>query len=129
MSHNTENKYALLYIEPIGEPSENPIYDELFENLQKLLDNSNFGCFWYMEKNPANFDFRLGGSFRGFHITKCGKCSSKDYLIGEQLVTNSLAPYYVSHYRSEIPKTEWNKLKNLFLEHGIAWQNWEIEYV
>jgi hypothetical protein len=127
MSHNTENPYALLYIETSGNPTANPIYDELFENLQMLLRKAEYGSFYYTEKNPDRFDFSIGGAWRGVHITKCGKCAgNKDYLIGKQTATNLLAPYYVSHYRSEIPNSEWLKLKNLFLEHGLRWCDWEL---
>ena len=97
-----ENKY-LLMIEPDREvkPSLEPVKDELTEKTAYILSKA--------EKSKY--------SYRGFHITQCGKISDNyDWILPNGMITHSLALYYIEHYRPFIPKEEIDKIEYLYEE-------------
>lgn len=73
------------------------------------------------EKGAANYSrigeperFQKNNSWRGFHSSDCGKCSTNcDYLLKNGMITNSLCVFYLRYYRNSIPKTEMEKVKEL----------------
>lgn len=54
-------------------------------------------------------------AYKGCHTTRCGKDSANYNLdLPDGFVTNSLAPYYVKHYRLHIPAAEALKINALY---------------
>lgn len=94
---NTDN-YHLLFIEPDKQgQKQRPLNDwwtkatELVMDCSTLSDNS----YWY----------------RGFHTTKCGERSGNAPIYTPMgRLTNTLAPYYMKHYREHIPESEKTKI-------------------
>ncbi len=112
--HRTDNSKFVLYIEPKKEQkSEQPINDEITEFMQMALDKSVDGIANY-SSTDAEEKFTPNMSYKGFHVTECGKRSSSvDYLLPNGMITNSLCVFYLQHYRNAIPQSEWNKINEL----------------
>lgn len=102
---------ALLYIHPSKDKSSNvntnyEWYGELL--IQTMLDNSKSGIF------NRNGDFNVGISTMGHHTCICGEQShSCDYLLPNNMFTNSLSYHYLQYHYDEIPEIEFEKLKLL----------------
>ena len=100
---DTSKKYFLM-IEPDkeGEPSLFPAEDELTEKARKVIS---------LAKPIEEY------AYKGFHMTRCGQRSdNKDWKLPNGMITNSLALYYVQHYRSLVPKEEIEKIELLYTE-------------
>ncbi len=109
-----DNSKFLLYIEPENsEKSEQPIDDDLTKLIEFALNNSITGAANYSELNGEPLHRKEGG-WRGCHTVDCGKCSTNhDYLLENGLITNSLAVFYISNYRSSIKRNDWLKIEDL----------------
>ena len=130
MAVNTENPYALLYIEPNPKyRNENPITDELYNIVMDALEESTKGIWYYDELDSTLDNFMLDDSWRGTHrVDEFASSSNRDYLLKCGLVTNSCAGYYLQYYRNQIPDSEIQKLKKLVEFKGHEWSdNWFIQ--
>lgn len=112
--HRTDNTRFLLYIEPKAEDkSEEPVEDEYVEIMEQALSEAKVGTANYDDLNNKP-SFEEGGGYIGFHTTDCDvKSDNHDYLLKNGMVTNSLAPFYLRHYRDFIPYRELIKVKEL----------------
>ena len=113
--HRVDNSRFLLYIEPKKEDkSELPLNDELTEMIELALSDASCDAANYSSLDTEEtFNFNCG--YRGVHRTECGKISiNHDYLLKNGMITNSLCVYYLQYYRNSIPKTEMDKVMELF---------------
>ena len=112
--HREDNSKYLLFIEPnASEKSESPVNDHLTYIMEQALSEAEDGISHYSDKDN-DFYFRGSSGYKGSHTTDCGKRSgSRDYLLKNGMVTNSLAIFYVKWYRDSIPDTEKGKLNEL----------------
>lgn len=115
----------LLFLDPKGQPSSEPIIDEYTRKMTAILNKSTSGIGYdpidkdYTEQPTAKASFHTGSSFKGFHCFGKKASSSKDYLIfssdgyGIELwngslvygfITNSLCIHYLAFYRKEVPQ-------------------------
>lgn len=89
---------SLLMIEPTSRVKEPAVNDAYTAKMEMLLKKATKGPF-----------------YKGFHICACGERSSNcDFYIGKY-TTNSLAAHYLRYHRSEVPASEIEKLRKLFL--------------
>jgi len=118
MNRDDKSKY-LLYIEPSKEDKlKEPINDELTQLIEMAMTKAQEGSSRYSDKNDTG-TFRGGSGFKGSHKTDCGqRSSSRDYLLENGMITNSLAPFYVKWYRYSIPESDMNKLEQLKQFYG-----------
>jgi hypothetical protein len=90
---------ALLFVEPAGAPSSEPIVDDITRRLTAA---------WRARRSV--------GSYRGHHTNACDPGVASDnrdhYLRGAQceLLTHSLCIRYVAHFRAELPVGEIEKI-------------------
>ena len=112
--HRIDDSRFLLYIEPKKEEKLIvPIYDELPDLLASALSHAKSGIANYSDVGETE-TFEEGDTWRGIHGTDCGERSNnKDYLLENGMITNSLAPFYLTWYRDSIPESEMNKVKEL----------------
>ena len=112
--HREDNSNYLLYIEPpVEEKLKEPIEDEWTELMELALSEAIGGVCNYYDLNCGG-KFYEGGGYRGCHYTACKTPSSnKDYLLKNELITNSLATFYLKWYRDSIPHQDWYKLTQL----------------
>jgi len=113
--HREDNSKYLLFIEPkASEKLEEPVNDDLTELMEMAISKAEEGISNY-SNSSSDFYFRKSGGYRGSHTTDCGeKSGSKDLLLENGMITNSLAVFYVRWYRGSIPNTEKSKLNELF---------------
>lgn len=89
----------ILFIEPTGNKSDEPIIDDL---TNKVLDAMLKATF-----NPHRV-------YRGWHTCVCGeKSSNKDFILPNGQITNSLAYHYIAEHRDEVPERELRKIRKL----------------
>jgi hypothetical protein len=102
-----------LYIEPKKEEkSLSPVNDVYTLIMEKLLEIAVVGASKYNKLDDHNTFMPLNG-WRGIHRTDCGQAStSRDYLLDSGYITNSLAVFYLRWYRSSIPESEMEKVKD-----------------
>jgi len=112
--HREDNSKYLLYIEPEAkDKSDFPVNDRLTELMRIALDNSKIGASSHFDKNCKGY-FTTNSGFFGTHRTECGQWStSRDYLLGNGMITNSLCVFYLQYYRNSIPKSEMDKVEIL----------------
>src|SRR5574337_1178344 len=98
--HRTDNSKFLLFIEPrkehfSGEPERDKYVETMIMALAKAKKGtSNYSSLGVEERFTEN------SMYRGVHYTDCGENSSnQDYLLENGMITNSLAPFYLLHYR------------------------------
>lgn len=97
----SDSEKHLLFIEPDREnlPSTLPINDDLTRKVDYIM----------------SFAKPQAMHFKGWHTTRCGKNSATYNLdLPDGFVTNSLADYYVKHYRLYIPASEVLKINALY---------------
>ena len=121
--HRDDNSKFLLYIEPkASEKLLVPVNDEITALMEKAFSDAISGAANYNKVNePESFSPKSG--FKGFHRTDCGEISTNhDYLLRNNLITNSLAVFYVRWYRNSIPPSDWDKIEKLktFYDDGCA---------
>jgi hypothetical protein len=113
MHREDRSKYLLFIEPPKKEKLAEPVEDELVKLMEMAITKAETGVSSYMnEKDGGNF--RKSSGYKGFHQTDCGETSSnKDYLLENEMITNSLAPFYLRWYRNSIPESEIEKLMSL----------------
>ena len=121
----------LLYFEP--EPNGKrlkPMDDELTRIMQHALKQSERGLANYSNLK-SNGDFtRTNKGWRGVHYTECGEHSTnQDYLLENGLITNSLAVFYLQHYRRNIPRSEIKKVIDLYLFYHLDKNQHRVDLV
>jgi len=126
MIRDDDSRY-LLYMEPKKEDRDvEPINDKLTRLMKLALNRAIPGVSNYSNRTTKDleeskkehpeldFEFSKDCSYKGFHISDDGELSSAhDYLLENNLITNSLCVYYVRYYRNSICKNDWIKLKRL----------------
>lgn len=112
--HRNDNSKYLLYIEPNkSQKNSQPVEDDLTKTMERALACSKSGTASYSDIKDKG-TFREGSGYKGFHSTDCGIHSdNQDHLLPNGMITNSLAVFYVRWYRSAIPTSELQKLKQL----------------
>lgn len=99
---------GLLFIEPQGPASAEPVIDEPTKRMAAALNDSVGGT------GDTQANFRPGGGWRGWHDCVCGAASSnKNYLLSDGQVTNSLCVHYLAYHRGEVPGAELRKVRDL----------------
>jgi len=89
---------SLLMIEPTDRLKEPAVNDAYTAKMEMLLKKATEGPF-----------------YKGFHICACGERSTNYDLYIGKYTTNSLAVHYLRPHRSEVPASEIEKLRKLFL--------------
>lgn len=80
-------------------------FNRLADELQKQINDAPHGV------PSGNTGFDEGARWRGFHVSPDGLMSSNvEYLLPNDMYTNSLAPHYLRHYRSRFDSLEWFRL-------------------
>lgn len=123
--HRIDNSRFLLYIEPPKtEKLEIPVIDETTEIMETVFKNAILGVGNYYEiDKPEIFQTGLNEDghpihYWGFHITDCGEWSSGvDYLLFNNMITNSLCVFYLKYYRNSIPQSEMDKVNKMVSEY------------
>lgn len=111
--HREDNSLYLLYIEPKNYNSHG-LSDEWTKLMNEVfnLPETKEGIASYSNLE-SNGHFILGAGYKGSHYTQGVSSTNHDYLLFNGMITNSLCTHYLSHYRDEIPQTEWIKLNKL----------------
>jgi hypothetical protein len=95
--HDLSNN-MLLMIEPQSRLKEPAVNDAYTAKMEMLMEKATHG--------PP---------YKGFHFCACGEHSTNyNFFIGNY-TTNSLAAHYLRYHRSEVPASEIEKLRKLFL--------------
>lgn len=95
-----EGTVGLLFVEPQGPPSEEPVVDSLTRRMAAALGRASF---------PGN-----GMAYRGVHRCSCGATSgNRDLYVDGRFSTNSLAAHYLAWHRNEVPHAELAKVASL----------------
>lgn len=114
--HRSDNSLYFMFIEPdASKKSSEPVEDELTASLADAMKAAETGRSDYSDPS-CNGTFRPSGGYRGFHVAEDGTRSDNfDYRLPNGLITNSLSLHYVRFYRSAIPNTEMEKLRQLHM--------------
>ena len=117
--HREDESRFLLYIEPKAEQkSKEPINDEITKIVETCFNKAKSGAADYSNLESKG-KFTEGSGWRGWHTVDCGERSgSRDYLLGNGMITNSLCVFYLQYYRDAIPVKEMDKILEL-----CAWAN------
>jgi hypothetical protein len=113
--------HELLFISPdlIANASKEPASDELTEKIDYIISKTYQGE-GDAKKMGFNEDVDWGShQYFGRHRVKGGPCSDvQDWYIPTKdgVWTNSLAAYYVKHYREYIPQIEIDKIERIYKE-------------
>ncbi len=91
----------LLFIEPCGQRSAEPVLDELTERMAEALRVGE-----------------MSNCYMGVHTCVCGvRSESHDVLVqrvdGDYFVTNTLATHYLMWHRDDVPESELVKVRTL----------------
>ena len=98
----------LLFIEPNGHASADPVIDSLTRRMTAALNGSTGGT------SDGGGIFHPGGGWRGVHTCVCGVNSwNQDFQLEDGTVTNSLCVHYLAHHRDEVPESELAKVRAL----------------
>jgi hypothetical protein len=121
--HVIDNPNMLLYIEPTGPVSGEPVDDELTLKMRVV----------FAKAVPT------GEVYEEFHrCTSCGeKSTNTDYILPGGMQTNSLCVHYLERHRDEVPKSELAKVEALDVEtddlyycaderNETRWSNYEF---
>lgn len=91
----------LLYLNPEGDISAEPVTDELTGKITAAFRAS----------------VENGIRWRGVHMCVCGACSTNtDYILPSQHQTNSLAAHYVALHREEVPEDQLEIIEGFEIE-------------
>lgn len=127
--HRSDNSRFMLYIEPkASEKKLSPIIDKLTMVMELALQESEPGT-----ENYSNIgcreSFTKNNGYCGYHVTECGvRSSNQDYLLKNGMITNSLAPFYLMHYRNSIPISEMGKVIRLYSFYKLSENERIIEF-
>lgn len=116
--HREDDSRYLLFIEPtLGYKSKEPVEDEWTIMLAAEMAGARRGTSGHDNRDDFG-SFVEGESYGETHTTDCGESSGdQDLLLANDLITNSLALFYMRWYRDAIPASEWKKLKHLAQFH------------
>ena len=89
---------SLLMIEPTWPTKEEAVNDAYTAKMEMIMKKAKHG-------HP----------YKGMHICACGEVSTNYDLYIGKYTTNSLAVHYLQYHRSEVPASEIEKLRKLFL--------------
>jgi hypothetical protein len=119
------SEHGLLFIEPRGAPSAEPVVDELTRKMAKALNRGRWGV--------AISGKLRAGAYRGHHTCSCGaQSTNQDCELTNLLVTNFLAVHYLAYHRDEVPEAQLQKVAELLdgeaeptwaQLHGRTWHN------
>jgi hypothetical protein len=91
---------GVLYIEPQGLPSLEPLIDDLTVRMAAAFHKAS-----------------VVRSYRGFHVCSCGVTSTaSEYLLASGEETNSLCVHYLAWHRDEVPDFQLDKVRALPFE-------------
>lgn len=95
---------GILYIEPVGAPSAEPVIDDLTRRMASAL-----------------FLGEPGPGYRGFHTCSCGVHSSNcNYTLPNGETTNSLCVHYLAFHREDVPQEQLDRVAALeYYEIGL----------
>lgn len=122
----------LLFIEPEGEPSKNPVIDDITLKMTKALRSGipggeiEKGIVQRRESKPSymiipmpwneKYDFIINSGWMGVHTCSCGVNSkSNNYLILSGDIVNFLCVHYLAFHREEIPEWQIEVVKKMKL--------------
>jgi hypothetical protein len=105
-------------MEPKGKPTD-PIEDYLSGFMQFAFDEAISGTSNYSNPNEKE-TFHENNSFRGVHSCSCGEHGgSRDYLLKNGMITNSLCIHYIKCHRNEICENDYLKIKELMKFYNV----------
>lgn len=113
--HRDDKSQYMLFIEPpVSEKQYNPEMEQTAKILEKALESATQGYSKY-DNLADQGKFTQSAGYRGFHRTACGERSTnRDYFIKDcELITNSLAPFYVRYYSKSIQPNDWEKINKV----------------
>lgn len=119
MQRNDSSRF-LLFIEPTNEQrSGAPIDDEYTMLLREAMSMAKMGTSNYDSPKDEEPWFKEKSRYSGEH-RNCDDTMSTNYdlLLPNEMITNSLAVYYLMWYRMAIPASDWEKLKELQRFYG-----------
>jgi len=92
----------LLFIEPAGSASNEPVIDEATRLMAAALNVADVGGGLSILIHGGKFRYGMG--YRGTHSCNCGaRSTAHDMLLPDGTVTNSLAVHYLACHRTEVP--------------------------
>jgi hypothetical protein len=101
----------MLFIEPKGMPTDEPVIDELTMRMAAALRKAT---------QPTNY-FQLG-----LHTCVCGALSeAQDAILENGLRTNTLCVHYLAYHRSEVPEADIEMVRALPSEFATP-HSWEL---
>ena len=126
----TDKSRFLLYIEPrSNDKLISPVNDVFTYIMERALEESERGTADYSDLT-SNGTFYPGKTWFGYHETDCGECCNGcDYLLKNGMITNSLATFYLQYNRNSIPKSELNKVIQLFLFYKLERYQKHISFI
>jgi len=112
--HRIDNTCFMLFIEPKKEEKlKTPLDDEISRIMKVALEEAKRGTSNYSRPNEMPYFFESLG-YKGYHRTDCGERSyPADYLLENEMITNSLAAFYLRYYRNSIPESEMLKVQKV----------------
>lgn len=97
----------LLYIEPQGQRSTEPVIDELTKKMTAAFKD-------YKTGSGSQGQFMEDVMTMGHQTCACGAQSTNvDYLLPNGFITNSLCIHYLAWHRNEVPQVELDKIASL----------------
>lgn len=119
MQRNDSSRF-LLFIEPtLEQRSGAVIEDEYTMILRMAMSEAKLGTSNYSSPKDEEPWFKVNSRYGGTH-RNCDDTISTNYdlLLPNEMITNSLAVYYLMWYRMAIPTLDWEKIKELQRYYG-----------
>ena len=92
---------GLLYIEPRGSVTDQPVIDELTCKMAAA----------YAASTPSEL------AYRGFHMCACGAISdNREHILADGTETNSLCVHYLAFHRADVPQFQLERVAALNVE-------------
>jgi len=114
-----ESDSAVLYIEPSGAPSDEPVDDDITMRFQAVYERST--CSDTEKRGHVGRRtgaFSAGVATKGSHVCTGAGCtvrsSNTDRMLINGIATNTLALHYLRYHRTEIPQHDLNMLSKHF---------------
>jgi len=108
---------CVLYIEPTGPPSDQPVEDDLTARFETIYARSRAGT-PNVGVVMSNGEFFAGLATMGVHQCTGETCKvvseNADCLLDNGIATNSLALHYLRYHRSEIPQHDLDLIEKHF---------------
>lgn len=114
------SRFFFLYLEPtIEEKNGAALNDEYTALMRMALQDAKLGKSNFKEPGLPEPTFKIGGKHRGTYKNCDGvESSQQDFLLRNGMITNSLCVHYLMWFRMAIPKTDWDKIKELQKIYG-----------